>query len=197
MTPEQMIAAQRKTRVTAIKQDFVRLTLGMFAQSFSSYPLTFKYAGVAEAPQGKADALDVKGEGAFTARLFVNSDTHLPLMVSWTQPPTQVIVTVPGDKGPATVPPGAVVVEGPAAPAADAAKEVKDKYLKDVADLRKATQAKPVEYRVYYADYRDVNGVMWPFRLRRAIGADTTEETTFDGFKVNTKIDPKKFEVVK
>lgn len=197
MTPEQMMAAQRKSRVTALKQDFVRLTLGLFAQSFSSYPLTFTYAGVAEAPQGKADALDVTGDGNFKARFFVDSTTHLPLMVSWNQPPTQVIVTVPGQPPPATVPPGAVVVEGPAAPAADAAKDVKDKYTKDVADLRKATQAKPVEYRVYYAEYKDANGLMWPFRLRRAIGADTTEETTFDGFKINTKIDPKKFEVVK
>ena len=34
-------AAQR--RVIALKQDFARLTLGMFAASFPSYPLTFKY----------------------------------------------------------------------------------------------------------------------------------------------------------
>jgi hypothetical protein len=31
-------------------------------------------------------------------------------------------------------------------------------------------------------------------RIRRAIGADTVEETTFDRFRVNPKIDPKKFE---
>ena len=30
-----------------------------------------------------------------------------------------------------------------------------------------------------------------------AIGPDTSEETTFDRFKLNAKIDPKKFEVVK
>jgi len=198
--PEQLAqaAAARKTRVTTIKQDFARLTLGMFANSFSAYPMTFTYAGIAEAPQGKADAIDAKGDGPLTLRLFINTDTHLPLMVSWTQPPTQVIVTVPGQKAPATVPPGAVIVEGPPAPVADASKEARDKYSKDVADLKKETQAKPVEYRVYYADYRDVGGgVMWPFRLRRAIGADTTEETTFDGFKINGKIDAKKFEVVK
>ena len=37
--------------VTALKQDFARLTLGMFATSFSSYPLTFVSGGVAEAPK--------------------------------------------------------------------------------------------------------------------------------------------------
>jgi hypothetical protein len=50
---------------------------------------------------------------------------------------------------------------------------------------------------MYYADYRDVDGVQLPFRLRRAIGTDTTEETTFDRFRINTKIDPRKFESAK
>jgi hypothetical protein len=57
--------------------------------------------------------------------------------------------------------------------------------------------AAPVEQRIYFADYRDAGGVKFPFRLRRAIGADTTEETTFDRFRLNTTIDPKKFAVVK
>ena len=54
-----------------------------------------------------------------------------------------------------------------------------------------------MEFRIYYADYRDVDGMQWPFRLRRATGTDTTEETTFDRFRINTKIDPRKFEVRK
>src|SRR5712671_6865669 len=33
-------------RINTVKQDFVRLTLGMFAASFGGYPLTFKYAAV-------------------------------------------------------------------------------------------------------------------------------------------------------
>jgi hypothetical protein len=57
--------------------------------------------------------------------------------------------------------------------------------------------AAAVEYRLYFGEYRDVDGMQWPFRLRRATGTETTEETTFDRFKINTKIDPKKFEVRK
>jgi hypothetical protein len=60
-----------------------------------------------------------------------------------------------------------------------------------------APGAAPPELRVYFADYRDVDGIQLPFRLRRATGADTTEETTFDRFKINPKIDPKKFDVRK
>src|SRR4051812_41743160 len=50
-----------QTKTPTIKQDFARLMVGMFAASFSGYPLTFSYIGQAEAPQGKADVLEAKG----------------------------------------------------------------------------------------------------------------------------------------
>jgi hypothetical protein len=183
----------RRARVAAVKQDYARLALGLFAAS-PSYPLTFSYAAMAEAPQGQADVLDVKGEGNFALRYFINRETHLPIMVTWTTPPTNVIVTVPGQPPPKSIAPGAAVVTGPAAPAAGAPKEETDKYTKEVLALRTKAQATPVEHRLYFADYRDVDGVRFPYRLRRAIGAETTEETTFDRFRLNSRIDPRKFE---
>jgi hypothetical protein len=142
-------------RMLALKQDFARLTLGMFAASFPSYPLTFKYGGEAQAPEGTADVLDVAGPGNFTARLLVQRDTHLPVMIMWTAPA-------------APVPPGA--------PQAAAA---------------------PIETRIYYGDFRSVDGMKFPFRLRRAVAGETVEETTFDRIRVNPKIDPRKFEASK
>ena len=68
---------------------------------------------------------------------------------------------------------------------------------KEVLALRAKAQATSVEHRLYFADYRDVDGLKLPFRLRRAIGTETTEETTFDRFRVNTKIDQRKFEPIK
>lgn len=186
----------RRARLQSVKQDYARLALGLFADA-TGYPLTYSYAAVAEAPQGRADVLDIKGEGNFTARLFIHSETRLPIMVTWTTPPTNVIVTVPGQPPPATVAPGAVVVPGPPAPAKDAPKEEMDKYSKEVLAIRAKAQASPVENRLYFADYRDVDGLKLPFRLRRAIGAETTEETTFDRYRLNAKIDPRKFEPIK
>jgi len=195
-TPEQ-IEAQRKTRVTGVKQDFVRFALGMFANSFETYPLTFAFAAQAEAPQGKADVLDVTGAGGFKVRFLIHSETHMPIMVSWQLPPTNVILRVPGQPPPATIAPGAVFVDVPAPPAATATQEERDAYAKSVQGLQAKARATPVEHRLYFADYRDVNGLKLPFRLRRAIGADTSEETTFDRYQVNGKIDPRRFQVVK
>jgi hypothetical protein len=134
-------------RLATTKQDFAKLWLGMFAASVTTFPVTFTYAGVAEAPQGQADVLEVKGPDNFSARLFVFRETHLPVMLTW---------------------------EGPGRGA-----------------------SAPVENRLYYADYRDVDGMKLPFRLRRAVGAETLEETTFDRFRINARIDPRRFEVRK
>ena len=155
-----VLDAARKARVTTVKQDFARLALGMFATSFPSYPLTYTYVGEAEAPQGKADVIDARGPNNFTLRLFINQQTHLPIMVTWQG--------VPGGRGRGSVP-GGVPPGGGGPPA-------------------------PVENRLYFADYRETDGLQFPFRLRRAVGPDTIEETTFDRFKINPKIDPRRFE---
>lgn len=164
-TPEEQEAA-RRGRVAAARQDFARLMLGLFVTSYPSFPLTFAYAAQAEAPQGKADVIDVIGAGNFRARLFINSQTHLPIMLTWQAP-------VPPARGGGPSRGGAPAPPGPPPPPA-------------------APQL--VEQRLYFADYREVDGLRLPFRLRRAAGADTTEETTFDRFRLNARIDPRRFE---
>jgi hypothetical protein len=200
LTPQQMQEAQRKARVVTLKQDYARLMLGLFGMSTDAYPLTFSYVGQAEAPQGKADVINVTGAGNFTARLFVMGDSHLPIMLSWTMPatPANVVLTTPGQPKPASLPPGAIVVEGPAPLTAGASKDQQDAYNKAVTTARQqAIAGKTIENRLYFSDYRDTEGLQFPYRLRRAIGVDTTEETTFDRFRLNAKIDAKKFEPVK
>jgi hypothetical protein len=47
---------------------------------------------------------------------------------------------------------------------------------------------------MFFADYKEVDGLKLPFRIRRAAGADTTEETTFDRYRINAKVDPRRFD---
>nr|MBP8274161.1 hypothetical protein [Acidobacteriota bacterium] len=210
-TQEQLDAAQamqRKARVVTLKQDFTRLTLGMFAGSFPNYPLTFTRIGIAESPQGKADIVEAKGPDNFTARLFISQDTHLPVMLTWTTPAragaTAMGAPAGARAGGAAAPPmqappaGGARVGGAAAPptAPPAGVTPPAGGVAAPGAARPAPPAPP-ENRLYFADYREVDGMQLPFRLRRAVGADTTEETTFDRYKLNVKIDPKKFEVVK
>lgn len=147
--------AMLRTRLNGAKQDFARLLLGMFAGSTPAFPLTYSYVGQAEAPQGKADVIGIKGPDNFAARLFIAGDTKLPIMLSWT--PTRAA----GATG---------ATRAPGAPGA------------------------PVEQRLFFADYRDVDGLKLPFRIRRAAGSETTEETTFDRYRINVRIDPRRFD---
>lgn len=189
----------RKARVTTLKQDFVKLTLGLFAASFPSYPLTFTLIGQAEAPQGRADVIEARGPDAFVLKLFVNSETHLPIMVSWTVPAISAVLTSPGKPAPENLAPGTIVVDVPAPPEATAPKEEQERYAKDVMERRRqALAGRLVEHRLYYADYRDIgNGLKFPFRLRRAVAGETIEETNFDGFSINKRIDSRRFEALK
>ena len=195
-TAEQLAAAGRM-RLGTVKQDFARLMLGMFAGSSPAMPLTFTYVGKAEAPQGKADVLDVKGPagpGALAARLFINAETHLPIMLTWTAPapparggmPPGAAGPGPGRAGGPPAPPPPPPGSSPASAASAAAP----------GDARGSQPSAP-ETRLYFGEYREVSGLQLPFRLRRALGPDTVEETTFDGYKINARIDPKKFEVRK
>ncbi len=61
-------------------------------------------------------------------------------------------------------------------------------------DLKEAqAKLRTVEYRLYYGDYRDVDGVKLPFHLQWSIDGKPSEEVTLEKVKVNGKIDPKKF----
>ncbi len=202
VTSEQQ-EATKKALALASKQDFARVTLGILLASPAAYPLRFAYGGQAESPDGKADIVDVTGDGGFAARLFIDAATHLPLMVTWmAKEPlvmNQVIRGGPGGAagGHAVAGGGAVInsmqLEGgkPLTP------EDRDKLMKQLEEQRKEAEAKrrTVEYRIYYGDFREVDGIQVPFKLQRSIDGKPIEEVTFDKVKINGKIDQKKFDV--
>jgi hypothetical protein len=204
-TPEQQEAA-RKAALVSAKQDFARMALGMFAKSPAAYPLAMSSAGQAESPDGKADVIEVKGEGDFAARLFIDATTHLPLMLSWMakEPLTmsRSMTSGPGGATAVTVGGGGAATQAPASGQAlrgNMTPEERDKLIKQLEEQQKEAEAKRrvVEYRLFYGDYRAVDGVQIPHRLQRSVDGKPTEEVTFEKVKVNAKIDAKKFTVTK
>ena len=208
LTPEQQ-ETMKKQALLASKQEFARLTLGMFVSSYDGYPLTFSYAGQAEAPEGKADVVDVKGDGDFAAKLFIDSKTHMPLMLSWMAREPLVMNLgnrgqVSGGSGGA----GAAMSAGMAAASGGGSlqtfsrqggqmtPEEREQMQKDAAEMIRQAQEKlrVVEYRLYYSDYRSVDGVSVPFTIQRSIDGKPADELSFDKVKLNAKVDPKRFE---
>lgn len=204
-TPEQQ-AAMRRAQLLSAKQDFARVTLGMFARSFPVFPITMTHVGQAESPDGKADVIDVRGEGDFTARLFVDTQSHMPLMLTWMgKEPVVQTITRGGPGGGAVVTHGgASVVPGDAAGRGASGRgtlspEEREKLMKEMEARAKEAEAsrKVVEFRLFYMDYKDVDGVKLPHRLQRTVDGKPVEEISFERVRLNQKIDPKKFTVSK
>lgn len=203
-TPEQKAAAD-KALVLQQKKDFARMALAMFGQSFASFPLEFSYAGEAEAADGKAHVIDVKGADDFTGRLFVDQKTNLPLMMSWmAKEPLQMTMGSRGGQGGAPVAGGqSIAMGGGASFVAGGGQQMTDEQRKQMqADMEarmKEAEAnrRTVEYRIYYSNFKTVGGVKIPHTFQRSVDGKPTEEMSFDQIRINPRIDPKKFEITK
>jgi hypothetical protein len=210
MTPEERAALDR-TRLLGNRREFARLALGMFGAPPAVFPLELSYGGEAEAPDGRAWIVGLKGEGDFNARLFVDQKSGLPLMLTWMAREPIIVQSgsgggggaVGGGGGAATFSSGGGSTvtqriergnEG-RAPSPDQLEKLK---LEMEAKRKEAeARARVVEFRLYYGDYQTVNGVKLPFRLQRSVDGKPTEEMVFDQYKVNPKIDPRKFSTSK
>src|SRR5208283_1637022 len=71
----------QKAREVRLKS--VRLLLALALYVDPAFPLRFTRAGVAEAPDGRADVLDVTGADGFNERLFLDEKSHFPLMLAY------------------------------------------------------------------------------------------------------------------
>jgi hypothetical protein len=195
-SPEQLAEA-RRAGVLAAKQDFARLTLGMFAASFDTYPVQFSYAGTADSPDGKADVIDVTGAGGFSAKLFVDQKSHLPLMLTWMAKEPVSLSSTSGTSG--TAAPSVQTfttgdVRGQRVTSGNLPKTPQE--LQDRLQEAQA-RARTVEYRLFYGGYQTVDGVKLPTTFSRSIDGKATEALTIEKYKLNQKIDPRKFDVVK
>jgi hypothetical protein len=174
-TPEQL----EQMKVTALrnsKNEASRLMLGWFAAAHPAAQAEYTYLGEAESVEGKAFVIQAKNADGLAARLFIDEQTHLPLMITYTGTPPRVVNQSMSMGGG-----GHVVTQTP-----DPQKQIQE---------IQRTPAGAVEFTVYFEDWRDADGVKFPFKMRRASDGNTIEEWSLSKAKVNPKLDPKKFAV--
>lgn len=71
------------TRKSAFIRSFVLYTLALTLSTPENFPLTYTYGGQVEAPGGMADGIEGKGPNGFVVHLFIDSKTHLPVMLNY------------------------------------------------------------------------------------------------------------------
>jgi hypothetical protein len=151
MDPERVKDMQRRMR----RADLMRYSLAWLLATDA----TVSHAGVAEAPDGKADVLEFTPAEGPAVRLFVDQHTHLPLMLTWKGPQPRVMMrrTAGGSRE-------------------DAERTA-----------RAAAEAPPVEatFELRLGNYQEVGGIQLPHEMTRAINGQTNEEWTITSYKIN------------
>jgi hypothetical protein len=189
-TPEEQ-ARLDKQILRSSRADISRLMLGWFAAAHPAVAAEYTYAGEAESPDGKADVIEAKNADGFSARLFIDRETRLPLMVTY-QGPQPRMMTVGGP--PPGGAPGGAVRGGPGPERREVSEEDRKRALETAEKELRSQPPAMVEFSLFFDDWREVNGIKFPHKIRRASGGTTNEEWTVGKVKVNPKLDPKKFE---
>ena len=125
----------------------------------------FAWVGEAEAPEGRADVLQVTGRGGLDARLFVDQKSHRPLMLTFLDSPPRMMVR--REMGPGG---------GHARPGGSAPPEAMP------------TPPPPVEAALFLSDWKRVGGVLLPHALNKTLEGKPYEEIVVSRYTLN---DPK------
>jgi hypothetical protein len=190
-TPEQL-AEMNKTMVRSSQTEASRLMLGWFAMAHPSINAQYTLAGEAESPDGKAWVIDVTSADNFAARLFIDEQTNLPLMVTYKGAQPRMMSTGGGARQVTPMGGSSHTVTMNSSMTDEERKKAQAEMDKQVREMQR-TPPVMVDYTVFFEEWKDADGVKFPFKMRRAMGNETTEEWAISKVKVNPKIDPKRF----
>lgn len=160
--------------VLSAKHEFGRLaiaTIGLAAVD----PVDVSYAGQETLDGRTTDVLRLRAPDGYEARLFVDTSSHLPSMISWMGPPEFIVTTTSTQ----VVRNGEVVRSSPTA---------------QLPPGNPTAGLAPIERRLYFSEYRLRDGLNWPHRLKETVSGRPVFETRLNNFKINPKIDDKRFD---
>ena len=177
-TPEQLEKIEREG-AQRFRAEYARYVLALLLTAPTGYGLEFSYAGEAVADDGRADVIDATGPENFTVRLFLDKETHLPLMLTYRAPKPRVFTTMMRSSN-----------GGDKKKQEDIAKEAREKAAQELAT------AKPeeVEMQLRFADYRKTGGLMLPHRITQGSEGEVSEEWEIKSYEVNPQFKADKFQ---
>jgi hypothetical protein len=191
-TPEQQ-AEMNKAALRSQKMEISRLMLGWFGMAHPALPVQYTYVGEAESPDGKAHVIEAKDPDGFSARVFIDQNNYLPLMVSYQGRAPRVMTS--GGPMVTHAAPGAPSGQQVTRTSRELTDEERKKFAADAEkQVAQITQQAPmVDISIFFDDWREVDGVQFPHVMRRASAGTTNEEWTITKVRINPKIDAKKF----
>jgi hypothetical protein len=165
---------QRMDPAVQIRAELYRVLLGVLPGNPALSKLSYAWVARAESPNGAADVIDVTGPDNFKARLFIDENTRLPLMLSFQQRQPMQRMAPPADL--------------------KTQEERRAWFEEQRAKMAAAGPPPMVEARVFFADYQETSGVMFPHRITRQVNGQVQEQITIEKYKVNPSLKATQFQ---
>jgi hypothetical protein len=181
--PERVRELLRRNR----QSEVARLLLGMLLMTDS--PVA--WIGTAQSPDGTADVLEVKTPDGVATRLFLESTTHLPLMMTWSggaQRAGRGGQGRAGNAGQGGPPPaGAAPSSAPQGAGANSAPQGAGGAAVDTVQGRRGRTpgGAPATLEMHLSDYKVVNGLKLPHLITRGTNGETAEEWAIKSYRIN------------
>jgi hypothetical protein len=175
-TPEQLEKIELE-QALRFRAEYARYVLALLLSAPAGYNIEFNYAGEAVADDGRADVIDATGPENFSARLFLDKETHLPLMLTYRAPKPRMITSVTrssDDKKKQE----------------DHLKEAREKAAQELA----TEKPELVEMQLRFADYRKVGGLLLPHRMTQGFDGEVNEEWDIKTYELNPQFKADKFQ---
>jgi len=172
VSPEQMEAMQRRI----FTAEFSRYLLAMLLMPPPSLAVAYKYAGESDVEDVQADVIDVTGPENFAVRVFFDTKSHMPLLLSYRGPKPR-IMTMTRQAG---------------SKAEDVAKAREEAEKKMHAEAPGAPEE--VDFYIRLQDYKKVGGLILPHKLTSLTENEVSEEFEISKYQLNPQFKADRFE---
>jgi hypothetical protein len=162
------------------RAELTRLTLGLLLTTPPSMAVEYAYGGQAESADGRADVIDAKGPGSFAARLFLDQQSHRPLMLTYRGVAPRVFMQTQRKEAGVNRGPESGRLDGPG-------------KLAPPSEPGPGEPPQIVDISLFLDDYRSVDGVLLPHHLSRSIDGKPNEDITFKTITINPAFKPDAF----
>jgi hypothetical protein len=183
-----------------------RLLFGLLLKTSPGLNAIYNYAGEGSVDGAAADIVEASGDNGFAVKLYVDKNTHLPLMMSYrANKPVRFVIKREGAAAGAvekdvmvfrhTLPEGEKI-------SGDGGNRIvirKKDENGNVTEIVKAGEEMPriqleeAEFQVRFSDYRSVNGLMLPHRIAQTVNGEAGETMTIESYQVNAQNLSEKF----
>ncbi|MBK5255423.1 MAG: hypothetical protein JJE39_05270 [Vicinamibacteria bacterium] len=154
-----------------LEKDLTRLSIALL--SGSGVPgIEFKYGGIVESPDGRAEVLEVKGPGGFEGSLYLDEKTARPMMIVYQEAARRMTMRREGP-GARPIAAGHTDIAAPSS----GSHEGNPGAPSGTAEMKEA--------RMFLSDYKTANGISFPHAITIKVQDGQTEEWTVQKVKIN------------